>query len=388
MAHGNLKITDEQVIEVYNENPYRTHKDLVLVIKDRYNISIDRSNISKRIKRLKASGDINLDCGVKVDDSTVLKGISRYHKLADGGVWVKSDVEKTKQLESLKEGITDFYQNFESKYETVTPPTMTDEDTLTFYPLPDMHWGLLTHGEELQHGENFDLKIQEQWVLGAMKYLVDSSKPTKKCIIADLGDVLHSMDDSKQTKSGHHLDVDGRTHKIVKVMFSAFTRLIDLALAKHEIVEVYSVAGNHSDLAGLYLKAHLSAWYKDEPRVVINESEKSQQYAHFGKCVLGFTHGHELKPARAGEVLVADNMHIISSTEHRYFHFGHFHSDQKDRSYSLCEVEIHSNNVPRDKWADGMGFRGKLGEAKAITYHKEYGEIGRSRFNINMIRDK
>jgi hypothetical protein len=35
-----------------------------------------------------------------------------------------------------------------------------------------------------------------------------------------------------------------------------------------------------------------------------------------------------------------------------------------------------------------MGFRGHIGEAKSITYHKEFGEIGRSTFNINMIKEE
>lgn len=382
------KVTNEQLIDAYNNAKETSFPSISEYLLKTYAISMDPSSIGKRVRKLRKEGALPLEAGVKVESGTVLTGISRYHKLEDGGIWVKSDVEKTKQIENIQQGIAEFYAEHDSKYETVTSPEMVDSDLLTLYPLPDMHWGLLTHGEELQHGENFDLKIQEQWVIGAMQYLVDTSKPTEKCVIADLGDLLHSMDDKKQTKSGHSLDVDGRTHKIVKMMFSAFTRLVDMALTKHKTVEIYSVAGNHSDMAGLYLKAHLSAWYRNEPRVTVVECEKAQQYLQFGKCILGFTHGHELRPNNAGEVLVADNMGIISETQHRYFHFGHFHHDQKDKTHPLCEVEIHCNNLPRDKWADSMGFRGKIGEAKAITYHKEYGEVSRNRFNINMIKDK
>lgn len=382
------KVTNEQLIDAYNNASSRSFPSMAKYIMKTYSISIDESAVGKRIRKLRAEGVLPLEAGVKVESGTVLTGISRYHKLEDGGIWVKSDVEKTKQIENIQQGIAEFYAEHNSKYETISSPEMVDSVLLTLYPLPDMHWGLLTHGEELQHGENFDLKIQEQWVIGAMQYLVDTSKPTEKCVIADLGDLLHSMDDKKQTKSGHSLDVDGRTHKIVKMMFSAFTRLVDMALTKHKTVEIYSVAGNHSDMAGLYLKAHLSAWYRNEPRVTVVECEKAQQYLQFGKCILGFTHGHELRPNNAGEVLVADNMDIVSETQHRYFHFGHFHHDQKDKTHTLCEVEIHCNNLPRDKWSDSQGFRGKIGEAKAITYHKEYGEVSRNRFNINMIKDK
>lgn len=386
--NGQKKVTDEQLIEMYNKLGKVQYTIYQTYLKENLNLEIHPSSILKRFKTLRKKGLIPLESGVSVESTTILKGISRYHKLEDGGVWVKSDVEKENLLNNIQEGIKNFYEDYDTKYEFIEVPKTYEEDLLTFYPLPDMHWGLLTHGEELQHNEDFNLEIQEQWVLGAMKYLVDTALPTKQCVITDLGDLLHAMDDRKQTKSGHNLDVAGRTHKIVKVMFSAFTKLVDMALKKHDEVIIYSIAGNHSDLAGLYLKAHLSSWYRNEPRVVIIESEKSQQYMQFGKCILGFTHGHELKPQNAGEVLIADNMSIISETEHRYYHFGHFHKNQIDKSYSLCNVEIHCNNLPRDKWADSQGFRGKIGEAKAITYHKKYGEISRNRFNINMLENK
>jgi len=391
-AHNN-KLSMDKFLEIYESG--LKLRELQSKIKEKFDVSLDISSIHYRVKKAKAAGLIEVDKDNMVNAGEVYRGRTTtfYERDEDGKVekihHLKVDAEKSNLLADLQQGAQEFYEQFTSRYTPIETPENTKDDLLTFYPLPDMHWGLLTHGEELQHGENFNLKIQEQWVLGAMRHLVDTAVPTKKCIITDLGDVLHSMDDKNQTKSGHHLDVDGRTHKIVKVMFSAFTKLVDMALTKHEIVEVYSVAGNHSDLAGLYLKAHLAAWYRNEPRVVIVESEKSQQYAQFGKCILGFTHGHELKPQRAGEVLVADNMDIISETEHRYFHFGHFHHNQKDSTYPLCEVEIHNNNLPQDKWADSMGYRGnKVGEAKSITYHKEYGEISRNRFNINMLDRK
>ena len=301
--------------------------------------------------------------------------------------WVKEKMDKDLK-ESIEEGILEFYHQFQSGYESIETPVTVDEDLLTLYPLPDMHWGLLTHGEELQHGENFNLKIQEEWVIKAMKYLVEQSPASETCIIADLGDLLHAKDDSKQTTSGHHLDVDGRHQKVAKIMFRAMTELVELALAKHRKVIFYSVSGNHSEYSGMYLKTHIESWFRNESRVEVVDSEKAQQYHRFGKCILGFTHGHELRPAKAGEVLVADNMKDISSTEHRYFHFGHYHKNEKDKSFSLCEVEIHANNIPRDKWADSMGFRGKIGEAKAIVYHKEFGELSRNRFNINTIKQE
>ncbi len=68
-------------------------------------------------------------------------------------------------------------------------------------------------------------------------------------------------------------------------------------------------------------------------------------------------------------------------------HFGHFHQNKMFET-PLCNIEIHKNIIPRDAWAEGMGFRGHIGQAKSITYHREYGEIGRNVFNIRMLEER
>jgi len=237
------------------------------------------------------------------------------------------------------------------------------------------------------HDYHYDLKIAEQWVKSSMKYLVESAPNSKEAVICDLGDFLHAENSDNRTKSGHALDVDGRHSKIVRIAFEVVKQLVELTLDKHEVVHIYSVPGNHSDQSGIFLKAYLSAWFRNEPRVkVYGETHASQQYHRFGKNILGFSHGHELKPERAAEVMVYDNQEVFSDTLYRVFHFGHFHQNKMFET-PLCSIEIHKNIIPRDAWAEGMGFRGHIGEAKSITYHKEYGHFGRNIFNIRMIEE-
>jgi len=134
------------------------------------------------------------------------------------------------------------------------------------------------------------------------------------------------------------------------------------------------------------LKAFLTAWYKDEPRVIIHEPNQAQQYHIFGRNILGFAHGHELKPANAGEVLAYDNQSIFSDSTHRVFHFGHYHHNYSEEG-RICNIEIHQNITPEDAWASSMGYRTTIGQAKSIVYHKDYGEVARATFNINMTKE-
>ena len=348
---------------------------------------IKPNKLKQRIANLKRKGILPLDSGNVVDSSTVLKGTSTLYG-SDGAIkqqWVKSDVPKEQFLEAY----TDAIDAITSKVKPVNPcppPVLLEDEQLTFYPLPDLHFGMLVHGDETNHGFNYDTSIAISWVKAAMEHLVDVSPTSETCVIADLGDFLHSSDNGNRTMSGHVLDVDSRHSKIIEAAMDCMVALIDKALTKHNVVHVFSVKGNHSELTSIYLKSFLRAWYRNEPRVQIHIPDKSQQYFHFGKTILGFSHGHELKPARAESVMVADNIDIFSNTNYRYFHFGHFHSN-KSFEGPICNIEVHKNIIPRDMWAEGMGFRGNIGQAESITYHAEFGEISRSKFNIQMRAD-
>jgi hypothetical protein len=385
------KVSEEKFIETYNRLVVEGYGYQAKMCKE---LDLDKGTVSARIKRLIRDGVIALESGNKVGEGEVLKGVSSlYRHDPETGEpkialqWVKTDVEKEDYLQSLNETLERYTKGLKEVYVPKTIPEFTNEDLTTFYPLPDLHFGLLVNRRESSHGVNFDLKIQTEWVLGAMKHLVDSSPNSKYAVITDLGDFLHAMDDKKQTRSGHHLDVDGRHSKIVDASFAILEQLIEMALEKHERVYFYSVSGNHSEEASIYLRGHINAWFRNENRVRVEMKHISQQYHVFGKNILGFTHGHEMKPNKAGEVMVYDNQDIFSDSEFRYFHFGHFHHDFIKNEGILCNVEIHKNIIPMDKWADSMGYRGIIGDAKAIYYHKKYGEIGRTRFNISMLND-
>jgi len=70
-------------------------------------------------------------------------------------------------------------------------------------------------------------------------------------------------------------------------------------------------------------------------------------------------------------------------TKHRVFHRGHFHHD---RVIDLTggTVETHRTLAASDAWHRKTGYRAKR-DMKAITYHRAFGEIARSRVNLDMV---
>ena len=292
------------------------------------------------------------------------------------------------QAEIVAKALDGVIERIDSKHEVHELPldVISNSDLLTMYPYTDLHLGMLALKEV--SGYDFDLKIAEQWVLASMEHLVQVSPNSETCLIAEMGDFLHAENDDNRTKSGHSLDVDTRHSKIIEVAFNLMISLIEKALTKHKYVKFLSISGNHSENSSHYLKAVVKAYFRNEPRVQVIEDSRLYQYYKFGKVLLGYFHGHTNKSStKLVECMLEDNLPIISETKYRYWHIGHLHSNNKflAKEDAFCSIEIHKNLPPRDAWAAGAGFRGNIGQVKSITYHKDYGEIGRNNWVVDML---
>ena len=319
-----VKIPPDEFIKLVKKHNF-DYKKIAQAVSTITKIPATVKSIRARVSRYRKEGLLPLKSGNQVSSGEVLKATSTLYDSDNKVVlqWVKTDADKTRERDTFIEAINELTTAIPATKPIPKPAFDTTNDGITtLYPLPDLHFGLLIHANESTHGYNWDVKKATEWIKASMQHLVHTSPDSKYAVITDLGDILHTADNLNRTTSGHQLDVDGRTAKIVKALYEVIVTVIDLALAKHETVYFYSICGNHSEEAPIYLKAFLSAWYKDEPRLIINDNNASQQYHIFGKVILMFSHGHELKPARAGEVLAYDNQKNFSQSEYRYSHFG------------------------------------------------------------------
>ena len=356
--------------------------DLMLsIIHSEYNAKMSKKDLRRRIERYRRNGDLPLDSGNSVSVGEVLKGTSTMYD-HEGRVvlqWVKSDVDRTQQLEAIQEVIRDLAQSITPLAPTAIPTTSTD-DLATLYLSNDIHFGALMWAPE--SGENWDMAIAQSTVESAYNYLFDSTPSSKVGIVVDLGDLME-VDSFKNLtpQSGNPLAVDGRFPKILRAAYGALVYAILKALLKHEQVIFINIAGNHDMTVGHAIREIVRAFFVNEPRVIVDDSPSAIKYLHLNEVLLQFAHGDGLKMKDAGEVMAHDCQDIFSETKFRYAHFGHTH---KDAVYDgrLCRSESHRNLAPLNDWAAHKGFRRQLGTMKAITYHSTKGEVARSLFTL------
>lgn len=352
-------------------------------------LGLDRRTVDKTIQRAKAKAALH---GVSPENDMhhaspithIVKGTSTLYG-EDGQPklqWVKTNV-KAQDLADIAEGIVEsLVESIEGKAKPVKAPKICTSDLLTVYPMGDPHIGMYAWAAEC--GEDFDCDIAERDLCQAVNYLVKKAPPTEQALIVNLGDFYHSDDQSNRTRrSGNELDVDGRWSRVMEVGFKIMIHAIDTALTKHQKVTVINEIGNHDDQTSKVLSMVMAAWYRNEPRVVIDQSPKTFHFFRFGKNLIGVTHGNNCKPDILGQVMAADMAKDWGETEHRYWYVGHIHHDTR-KEVPGCIIESFRTLAAKDAYHASRGYRSGR-DMKALMLHVEHGEVGRIRFDISMV---
>lgn len=304
---------------------------------------------------------------------------------AEGNVkmqWVKEDTKATDMLEQLAMVVENMADKVAVKEATPIPVNTSDE-MMVVYTIGDAHIGMMAWGRET--GADHDLEIAERDLVKAMSMMVMQTLHTDECFIVDVGDWFHSDNfEGRTAKSGNVLDVDGRYPKVLEIGMRLTTELIDIALTKHKVVRWRSAIGNHNEHSAIMMSAFIKAYYRNEPRVIVHDTPNMFMYHKFGKNLIGITHGHTVKADRLGEIMAVDAKDMWSDTEYRYWYTGHIHH-LSIKEYPSCVVETFRTLASKDAWHAASGYRSGQ-DMKAITLHKEYGEIARNTVSIGRVR--
>jgi hypothetical protein len=256
-------------------------------------------------------------------------------------------------------------------------------DLLNQYTVTDLHFGMLSWGEET--GADYDLKIAEKLLLDWFAAAIRMSPDAGTAVLAQLGDLLHHDSKASVTPAhGHVLDADSRLQKMIRVAIRAMRQVIQLLLEKHERVHVIMADANHDEAGGAWLREMFAVVYENEPRVTVDTSPNTYYAFEHGLTSLFYHHGHKRKAKDVDSVFAGKFRQIYGRTKFAYGHTGHLHSDELI-STNLMKVERHETLAAPDAYAANGGWLSGR-SAKVITYHKRFGEVGRITLTPEMVQ--
>lgn len=287
--------------------------------------------------------------------------------------WTKTAEDKSRAQEAMRAAAEAMASKLPRESRVVNF-RVTQTDLCNLYTFTDYHLGMLAWGEEA--GDDWDLKIAEKTLIAGFQAMVTQSPPAHTAIINIQGDFLHTDGLLPVTPAHHHvLDADGRFSKIVAVAIRSIRSLVAMALVRHEAVHLIIAEGNHDEASSVWLRLMFSALYDQEPRIEVNASELPFYVFQWGKTMLGFHHGHKVKNEALPLLFAAQFPEIWGQTKRRAIHCGHrHHCDEKE--YNGVTVVQHPTLAARDAYAARGGWIADRA-AQSITYHREYGQVGR-----------
>lgn len=336
----------------------------------------DGSVTSRTIRQAKDPGNLE---PYKQPVGTVVGKIT-HHVDGEGNLlqqWIRT---RPDDAQGIVEALKEVFSEYKGVVPLIDPPSFTDDNLLTIYPIADQHNGLLAWGRET--GEAYDLKIGIERLMSCASSLVAQSKPSKYAIILNLGDWQHTDDSSNETPAHHNkLDVDSRYKKILVAGVRLMKSIIDLALQKHEKVIVVNIPGNHDIHSSVALDVAIEESYENNPRVETGETIADCYFYRFGSTLIGATHGHKIKkPADMAMTMAVRCRADWGQTKYHYFYFGHIHHETV-KEVGDVRVESFQTLAANDAHHAASGYTsGK--SLNAITIDKNGGEVGRHRVNL------
>jgi len=313
----------------------------------------------------------------------VVKGVSAYVD-PEGrvtGKWIKTREDAIARDAAMR-AVVDALKEEIPHAAPVPAPAHGNADLLNQFTVTDLHFGMLSWKEET--GADYDLKIAEQLLLDWFAAAVEMAPRAASAVLAQLGDLLHHDSHLSVTPThAHVLDADSRLQKMIRVVIRTMRRIVSMLLAKHEHVHIVMADANHDPAGGAWLREMFAAFFESEPRITVDSSASTYYVFEHGETSLFYHHGHKRKIKSVDSVFAGQFRGVYGRTRHSYAHIGHLHSDEL-LSTNLMKVERHETLAAPDAFAANGGWLADR-SAKVITYHKQFGEVGRITLSPQMV---
>ena len=241
-------------------------------------------------------------------------------------------------------------------------------------PILDFHFGKLAWSPET--GEDYDLKIAEKLyrdtVLDIIMRIKAYSLKIERIIYPIGQDFFHVDSTTNTTTAGTQLDVDTRWEKMyckgIELLVWTIEQLRAIAP-----VECMYVAGNHDKMLSYCATVTLQAYYRNVEGVTVDISPAPRKYVHYGRCLIGYSHGKE-EGKRIQFLMQVEQPEAWGASDYREWHLGDLHHEE---SMELGGIVIRriSAITKTDAWHAEKGFVGSVHKAQAFVWDKELGKV-------------
>jgi hypothetical protein len=251
----------------------------------------------------------------------------------------------------------------------------------------DPHLGMLCYQPESNN--DWDLEKCSKLCMWTVDQLVERAAAYGNFeeIVFPFGNDFMHHDNLNHTTTKGTLQPEGISYlALFEHAISLGIAMVD-RLSEVAPVKVLQISGNHDHVSSFTLGHVLRAYYSKDKNVDVVVNPSPYKFWHYGVNLVGFDHGHHVKPLRLAALMANEAKEQWAKTFFREWHLGDQHRKGSGSPVVMEEqgvsIEYLPSLTPPNAWHRLKGFNWQQRGAMAFVWDHKEGPIARTQVNIN-----
>lgn len=311
-------------------------------------------------------------CKIDTEKWEVVKYVQNYWGNQENPQWqVKAWLSKKKEDGVFQQSFIDFLSNY-------TPSPRPEYVPKNTHYLP---YGCLVINKQDAHYNKYDVYGDNEMakrfenIRTKVDVILEQATLTNRLekVTYIVGSDEINSEFTNTTTKGTPQENIGTYHQSFKQICNHEVWMVETMLEYCDNLEILYVPGNHDEYVGWHIITWLSAYFKNEKRVTIDDSPRYRKYVSYGKSAMMFNHGDAMKPDRLAMIFPMEYKDGWSEHDYFYVFTGDKHHEVVQSFNGIKFYQIPAFSNAKSLWDDRSGYTGVKGEVTAFLIDKNYG---------------
>lgn len=274
-------------------------------------------------------------------------------------------------FDALKEDFINYANQFDGKQNQIKTLVAYPSDYMLEINIADLHLGKLCH--KLTTGSEYNTKIASQMIDNIIDNIITevNSKQFEKILFVFSNDFLNYDTLNYTTTKGTPQSYDTNWQQVFQdgchILINTIEKLKQLAP-----VETLYIGSNHDRQTSYYLSCYLSAWFRNDPNVSIDDTFMQRKIVKWGKSLIYFMHG-DMPKNQINGIIAREYPKEFGESLFREIHAAHYHSEQSiiESCGTICRFLPSVTGT--DVYHYDNGYTGAIAKTQSFIWSKTNG---------------
>jgi len=303
---------------------------------------------------IKSLDELIVKCKIDTEKWEITKYVQNYWGNGDTPHWqVKAWLGKKSTEQVFQDAFVDFLSSYEPVSQSIATPKIElyKENAMLIINKQDAH----LNKYDIDGNNNITDRLAE--IMYKVEVIASQAEMTNNLekITYIIGSDEFNSEYTSATTKGTPQQNTHTYHTSFKYICDHEILMISMLLSHAQEVEVVYVAGNHDEFVGWHMVNWLKMFFRDEPRVVIDDSPKYRKYIGYGTSAMMFNHGDAIKPAKLAGIFPMEFKDGWSFHSNYYIFTGDKHHEVSHDFNGIKFYQIPAFSKAKSLWDDKMG---------------------------------